>query len=723
MERIFLSVLNMSMTASFVIAAIILARIPLKKAPKIISYSLWAVAGFRLVFPFTLESAFSLLPFNSTPIPQDIAMQAVPRINSGITVIDKAVSAALPAPTPVTSINPLQIWIFIGTCIWLFGIAVLLIYSFISIVVLKRRLRGATLIEGNLYEADNLKTPLVIGLFKPKIYIPAGLTDEEHCYIVLHERTHIRRHDHAVKMFAYLVLCLHWFNPLAWMAFVLMGADMEMSCDECVIRKLGGEIKSAYSLSLVRVASGRKILNGSPLAFGEGGMKERIKNVLNFKKPSRVIITLAILLVTVMSAGFAVNRATDRSILDLILPMSMHNVAKEPHFRGTVTEVYDNTILVTVDEGEEERRSSDLMSVSLNVKLKDSTTHFNVGDKVIVYYNGEIAESYPAQINTVYAIVLTSPDMSINMDGIYALSTMRTPYAGDNSAVGKIIGEMPRIDRDYTQQFFSIGDDYGTGRAPNTLTIYYEPNDAETTAIGNITVTPKNSALLFLLIDNLEEVNIAFRETPSGGKLHKEDYISRATYSRDDISGYFDTIGLGWEDFQNNWNRSIEKMFSSVDDDAQLHSLVKETAQTPPPAFTDSDSASGSASNFTEPGTKPGMVTEPDIVDGSVIRIVDFEIGDSCSLYIEVLAPKGNIAENSGETKYEVVGNTKLLLPADVLVSYIDYESSTGTNGKKLISYLNQGGSSFKEPTIAKLIVHTDESGNNITELTEVYEP
>lgn len=245
MERIFLSVLNMSMTASFVIAAIILARIPLKKAPKIISYSLWAVAGFRLVFPFTLESAFSLLPFNSTPIPQDIAMQAVPRINSGITVIDKAVSAALPAPTPVTSINPLQIWIFIGTCIWLFGIAVLLIYSFISIVVLKRRLRGATLIEGNLYEADNLKTPLVIGLFKPKIYIPAGLTDEEHCYIVLHERTHIRRHDHAVKMFAYLVLCLHWFNPLAWMAFVLMGADMEMSCDECVIRKLGGEIKSA----------------------------------------------------------------------------------------------------------------------------------------------------------------------------------------------------------------------------------------------------------------------------------------------------------------------------------------------------------------------------------------------------------------------------------------------------------------------------------------------
>lgn len=693
MERIFLSVLNMSLTASFVIAAIILARIPLKRAPKIISYALWAVAGFRLVFPFTLEGAFSLLPFNSTPIPQDIAVQAVPHIDSGITVIDKAVSAALPAATPVTSINPLQIWIFIGTCIWLFGIAVMLIYSFVSIVVLKRRLRSATLIEGNLYEAHNLKTPLVIGIFKPKIYIPAGLTDEEHCFIVLHERTHIRRHDHAVKMFAYLVLCLHWFNPLVWAAFVLMGADMEMSCDECVIRKLGGEIKSAYSLSLVRVASGRKILNGSPLAFGEGGMKERIKNVLNFKKPSRVIITLSIVLVTVMSAGFAVNRAIDGSILDLIIPMSMHNIAKEPHFAGTVTEVYDNIILVIVDEGEEVRRSSDLMSVSLNVKLKDSITHFNVGDRVIVYYNGEIAESYPAQINTVYAIVLSSPDMSINIDDIYALSAMRTPYVGNNSAVGKIIGELPRIDREYTQQFFSIGDDYGTGRAPNTLTIYYEPNDAETSAIGNITVTPKNSALLFVLIDNLEEVNIAFRETPGDGVLDKEKYTSRATYSKENISEYLESIGLGWEDFQNNWNLSIEKMFS------------------------------GSASDITGLGTIPVMVTEPNIVDGSVIRIVDFEIGDSCSLYIEVLAPKGNMVENSGEITYEVVSNTKLILPADVLVSYIDYESSTGTNGKKLISYLNQGGSYFKEPTIAKLIVHTDKSGNNITELTEVYEP
>ncbi len=319
MEMTFLAVLNMSLTASFVIATIMLARIPLKKAPKIFSFSLWAVAGFRLVFPFTLESVFSLLPFKSTPIPQDIAIQVDPRIDSGITIIDNAVSAALPGATPVASVNPLQVWIAVGSYIWLFGVAIMLIYSFVSIVILKNKLRSAALIEGNLYEADNLMTPFVIGLFRPKIYIPVGLTGDESSYIILHEQTHVKRRDHAVKMFAYLVLCLHWFNPLAWVAFILMSADMEMSCDERVMKELGGEIKNAYSLSLVRLAAGRKILNGSPLAFGEGGMKERIKNVLNFKKPSRVIITLAIALVAMLSVGFALNRTEDadfKSALD-----------------------------------------------------------------------------------------------------------------------------------------------------------------------------------------------------------------------------------------------------------------------------------------------------------------------------------------------------------------------------------------------------------------------
>ncbi len=413
MDKLFLTILNMSLTGAFVIGAICLARLPLKKAPKIISYCLWAVAGFRLVFPFSIESIFSLIPFKAQTIPTDIVMQPVPRIDSGIPFVNNAVSSILPAAKPTASVNPLQIWMATGAWLWFGGVAVLFIYGVVSFFILKRNMREAAHIEANIYEAENIKSPCVLGVFKPKIYLPIGLSGQEKIYIILHEQTHIRRHDHIIKFVAYFILCVHWFNPLAWVAFLLMGVDMEMSCDERVLKEMGGEIKKDYSLSLLSLATERRIIGGSPLAFGEGGVKGRIKNVLNFKKPSRMIIVVSVALVAVLSAGFAVNRATDGNILNSFIPMSMKNVDKEPHFAGTVTEVHDNAILVSVNEGEDARRSSDLISVSLNVKLKDSMTHFTVGDKVIVYYNGEIAESYPAQVNTVYAIILTSPDMQI----------------------------------------------------------------------------------------------------------------------------------------------------------------------------------------------------------------------------------------------------------------------------------------------------------------------
>jgi len=309
MDKLFLSVLNMSLTGAFVIAAVCLARLPLKKAPKVISYALWVVAGFRLVFPFSIESVFSLIPFNAAPIPTDIAMQSVPRIESGIPFVNNAVSSVLPAAAPVASVNPLQIWTAIGAYIWIAGVAAMLVYGVASFVILKRKMRNVAHVESNIYEAENIKSPFVLGIFAPKIYLPVGLSEHERGYILLHEQTHIRRRDHIVKMFAYFVLCLHWFNPLAWAAFLLCGADMEMSCDERVMKELGGDIRDDYSMSLVRIAAGRRILNGSPLAFGEGGMKERVKNVLNFRKPSRVIIVAAVTLVAVLSVGFAVNRA------------------------------------------------------------------------------------------------------------------------------------------------------------------------------------------------------------------------------------------------------------------------------------------------------------------------------------------------------------------------------------------------------------------------------
>jgi len=313
MDSLFLTVLNMSLIGAFVIAAISIARIPLRKAPKIISYVLWTVAGFRLVVPFTFESIISLIPFNAQTIPMDIAVQMTPRINSGVSSVNNIVNNMLPSGMSHYSANPLQIWIAIGTFIWLFGAAVMLVYGVVSFIVLKRKMRGAAYIEANIYEAENIKSPFVLGIFFPKIYMPVGLSEHEREYILLHEQTHIRRRDHIVKFAAYFILCFHWFNPLVWLAFLLMSADMEMSCDERVLNELGEDLSDEYSMSLVRIATGRRVFNGSPLAFGEGGIKERVKRVLTFKKPSRIIVILSIALVVVMSTGFAVNRITSEN--------------------------------------------------------------------------------------------------------------------------------------------------------------------------------------------------------------------------------------------------------------------------------------------------------------------------------------------------------------------------------------------------------------------------
>jgi len=331
MDKLFLAIVNMSLTGAFVIAAICLARQLLKKAPKIISYALWAVAGFRLVFPFSIESVFSLIPFTAAPIPADIAMQPIPHINSGVMIVDNITSGSLPSPMLGASVNPLQIWMAIGAFVWLIGIAIMLIYGVFSFVNLKGKMKEAAHCEANIYETAQIKSPFVLGIFSPKIYLPAGLSEHERGYILLHEQTHIRRRDHIVKFAAYFVLCLHWFNPLAWVAFLLMGADMEMACDERVMRELGGDIRDDYSKSLVCIAAGRRIPCGGTLAFSAGGMKERVKRVLNFKNPSRMIIVAAAAVAVALSVGFALDRAVAVKPLTNILGGSYMQEANDWH--------------------------------------------------------------------------------------------------------------------------------------------------------------------------------------------------------------------------------------------------------------------------------------------------------------------------------------------------------------------------------------------------------
>ncbi|NLJ59103.1 MAG: hypothetical protein GX339_09700 [Tissierellia bacterium] len=323
MDRLFLQIISMSVTATYVIIFVIATRLLLKKFPKIFSYVLWFAVLFRLIIPFSFESVLSLIP--DVHIPQDIAYLPKPEINSGIAVVDSAVNSVLPSTVNLpVSVNPMQVWLAIGVIIWVIGMCLLLIYSVFTSVKLYRNLRYAKHMEDNIYTMDGLKTPFVFGVINPKIYLPANLSENEKPYILLHEQIHIKRFDHIVKAVFFLVTCIHWFNPFVWPAFYLLGEDMELSCDERVVKEMGSTIKKEYSSSLLAMSTGRKIVGGCPISFGENNTKGRIKNVLNYKKPALWFLVVAVIIIIVIIAALITN---PKSVLNLndLRPMLMVN--------------------------------------------------------------------------------------------------------------------------------------------------------------------------------------------------------------------------------------------------------------------------------------------------------------------------------------------------------------------------------------------------------------
>ena len=318
MEAVFLDVLNMSFTASWVILIVMAARLILKRVPRWILCLLWCVPVFRLLCPVTFESVLSLVPVKSQSIPENIAMQRVPEIDSGSFMVDTVVNNVLAAPTftpdEMTSANPLQIYQFIGAWIWVIGIVVLAVYSLVSLWLLHRKLQPAVPADRNIYWCRGLETAFVVGLLRPKIYLPLGLGPSESAYILRHEEIHIRRMDHWLKAIAFLAVVVHWFNPLVWIMFTLVSRDMEMACDEAVMAELGDnkDMKKAYSASLLNLAAGRRIMTGTPLAFGEGDVKNRVQNVLSFRKPKTWAVAAALAVCVLLGVGLLANRVDSR---------------------------------------------------------------------------------------------------------------------------------------------------------------------------------------------------------------------------------------------------------------------------------------------------------------------------------------------------------------------------------------------------------------------------
>lgn len=322
LQNLFVSVVNMSITGTYVILFVLLIRFPLKKAPKIFSYSLWGAVLFRLVCPYSFSTAFSLLKsisFSGSKtevIPIDIGLMGHPSVDVGINRVNNVINSVLPAATPYASINPMQFILSIFSIVWIIGVLIMTVYSITSYILLKKKIQSATLVYDNVFECESIQTPFVLGIIKPKIYMSSGLSSNEKAFILKHEQTHIKRLDYLVKPFAFLVLCLHWFNPFVWMSFIMMSRDMEMSCDESVIKELGNGIKREYSTSLLAMALNTRLISGSPLAFSESDVKRRIKNVLNYKKPSLWVVFAFVIIVVVIGIGLISNPKIEKSDLE-----------------------------------------------------------------------------------------------------------------------------------------------------------------------------------------------------------------------------------------------------------------------------------------------------------------------------------------------------------------------------------------------------------------------
>lgn len=385
-DKVFLDIVNMSITGSFAILIIILARLLLKKAPKVFSYALWFVAFFRLLVPVSFESVLSILPFNTTPLSTDMLYIETPYVETGIKAIDSVINPVVATEVFGSTANVYQIFTFWGKIIWLIGVLSFCLYSIRSYSKLKKKLQSAVLLRDNIYISQVICTPFALGLQNPKIYLPSNLADAQE-YVIAHEQTHLARRDNLAKILGYVVLILHWFNPLVWLAFKLFVTDMEMSCDESVIRNSKEDIRKEYSRSLLELSIEKSTL-GVPMAFAEGNPKERIKNVMksNTKKIIGFAGIGAVILIAVIAICLIPNRPQYATAKDAITGIpaiatqsATHAAIKTADGNTTITDSEDFNQLLTFIEG-----------IEVNTKeVKRGSWNDSGGNNKITFYRAD----------------------------------------------------------------------------------------------------------------------------------------------------------------------------------------------------------------------------------------------------------------------------------------------------------------------------------------------
>lgn len=321
MAAVFLKLLNLSISASWLVLAVLVLRLVSKRSPKWMNVLLWGMVALRLMLPFSIESALSLIPSAETLSPEVVRFDPAPTITSGVEFIDNAVNPSLSesfAAAPLASVNPLYVWTYLAGWVWLIGLGAMLLYALVSYLRLRRRVSVSLCVRENIYLCDAISSPFILGVVKPRIYLPSGLDEVQRQNVLSHERAHLARRDHWWKPLGFALLAVYWFNPVLWLAYALLCRDIELACDERVIRTMDESAVKTYSTVLLACSIPRKAVITCPLAFGEVGVKERVRNALHYKKPAFWIVVASAVVCIVVAVCFLTNPPTDTDAAGLV---------------------------------------------------------------------------------------------------------------------------------------------------------------------------------------------------------------------------------------------------------------------------------------------------------------------------------------------------------------------------------------------------------------------
>lgn len=532
MEAIFLRLVNISIMAGWLILLIIVVRHFLKRVPRWVFCLLWGFVGLRLMFPFSLESPFSLIPSAET-VPAEILWSKSPALDSGMPAVDNVVNPVLAktlSPDPLVSVNPVQLVVWAASLLWAFGMAAMLCYLIISYFRIYRRVGTATLLRDNIWQNEFVESPFILGLVRPRIYIPYHMEEKELSWVLAHEMAHLSRRDHFVKPAAFLLLSVYWFHPLVWCAYILLCRDMELACDEKVIRNLNEEQRKSYSLALIGRSGKSHLVTACPFAFGEIGIKERILHMKAYKKPVFWVILAAILICIVAVVCFLTNPVSRDSmrwarsvkvkdIEQIELVVMPQSADQQYRLITDQAEISEITALLHESRGRYQKNPEELAGGShiFYITMKDGSRHEagNIGN----YYLFIDGDSYRADYDWLssWGQKYGAGDARLPEDffdapyyvGMAAdsLFANRTKYIGDHIAVGHIWGLLPFPSNMQYQQYA-----LQTSEEPYEVTITYAvtKEDRESYESGQeegMAVLRENACIMLALIENAGIVN------------------------------------------------------------------------------------------------------------------------------------------------------------------------------------------------------------------------